>query len=139
MVDLHPQAKALLAQASAIPPVYTLTIEDARARRPLRLQNAPQPLVQLTDIAIDTVNGVLPVRAYHPRPGQTLPILIFFHGGGWILNDLDTHDSVCSLLACAADCVVLSVDYRRSPEHKYPAQIEDARSALEWASRTVPP
>jgi acetyl esterase len=135
MAELNPQAKALLAEASGLPPIYTLTIDEARARmRAALVQDGPQPAAHVNDIAINNGNAILAARAYHPRPGHSLPILVFFHGGGWILNDLDTHDQLCSKLANSADCVVLSVDYGRSPEHKYPAAIEDARAALDWAA-----
>jgi acetyl esterase len=98
------------------------------------VQEGAQTVARKYDITIDRSTAMVPARVYHPRPGHSLPILIFCHGGGWILNDLDTHDSLCCLLANVAECVVLSVDYRRSPEHRYPAAIEDARSALEWAA-----
>jgi len=134
MAELHPQARALLADAATLPPLHTLTIDQARARKRAPLGTGSGPIADVRDFAIGDGEGALPVRSYHPRPGIVLPILVFFHGGGWILNDLDTHDVLCRELALAAHCVVLSVDYRRSPEYKYPAAIEDARSALAWAS-----
>ena len=100
MAELNPQAKALLAEASGLPPIYTLTIEEVRARmRAALVQDGPQPAAQVNDIAINNGNAILAARAYHLRPGHSLPILVFFHGGGWILNDLDTHDQICSTLA----------------------------------------
>jgi acetyl esterase len=137
MAELDPQAQAFLesAEASGLPPAYTLTIQEARARaRATFVPDDPEPIAEMTDVAIDNGNAVVAARAYYPGLDHPLPILVFFHGGGWILNDLDTHDRLCSTLATSADCVVLSVDYRRSPEHKYPAAIEDARSALEWVA-----
>ena len=93
------------------------------------IQEEFQAVAKVNDVLI---GNDLAARCYHPKPAETLPVLVFFHGGGWILNDLDTHDPLCRRIAHVADCVVLSVDYRRSPEHKYPAALDDAKAALAW-------
>jgi len=78
----------------------------------------------------------IPARFYQPHglpPGEPAPLLIYFHGGGWVIGDLDTHDGVCRFLAANAGVKVLAVDYRLSPEHIFPAAVEDAWSAFAWS------
>ncbi len=88
----------------------------------------PQPLHQIDDVRIDDgVRG----RLYRPAPG-VLPVVLFFHGGGWVVGSVDTHDHLCRALALSSGCAVLSVDYRLAPEYPYPAAVEDALSALRW-------
>jgi acetyl esterase len=79
--------------------------------------------------------GPRPARLYQPfvpADGRALPLLLFFHGGGWVIGDLDTHDGVCRFLAAAAGVAVLSIDYRLAPEHPFPAPLDDAWAATEW-------
>jgi acetyl esterase len=74
----------------------------------------------------------IPIRVYRPRTDGTLPVLVYFHGGGWVIGGLDTHDGTCRLLCRETDCVVVSVDYRLAPEHPYPAAAEDSYAATCW-------
>ncbi|MGH8633653.1 MAG: alpha/beta hydrolase, partial [Burkholderiales bacterium] len=77
----------------------------------------------------------IPIRIYTPREiksGEKLPVLLWFHGGGFVIGSLDTHDSVCRMLANQADCIVVSADYRLAPEYKFPAAVEDCEAALKW-------
>nr|WP_305882598.1 alpha/beta hydrolase [Haloplanus ruber] len=74
------------------------------------------------------------IRTYTPPGDAARPVFVYFHGGGWVRGDLDTHDGLCRLLAEAADCVVVSVDYRRAPEHRFPAAVHDAYAATAWAA-----
>jgi acetyl esterase len=76
----------------------------------------------------------IPVRVYRPSAAQDLPALVYFHGGGFVICNLDTHDRTCRMLANASGCVVISVDYRLAPEHKFPAAAEDAYSATRYVS-----
>src|SRR6185436_4444209 len=81
--------------------------------------------------------GPVPVRAYRPKGAgkdEVLPALVYFHGGGWVIGDLDTHDVVCRTLANGARCAVFSVEYRKAPEAPFPAAIEDCFSALQIVS-----
>ena len=91
-------------------------------------------MASVEDIVVAGGAGDVPARLYKPRHGEALPLLVFMHGGGFVLCSLDTHDNFCRALAKAGDCAVLSVDYRLAPEHKFPAAYEDAQAALEWAA-----
>ncbi len=84
--------------------------------------------------AVEDHAGPVPLRIYSPTntAGDSLPALIFFHGGGWVAGDLDTHDGLCRRLANAAGCKVIAVDYRLAPEHPFPAAIEDGLAAIQW-------
>jgi acetyl esterase len=109
------------------------------AREDMRLRTAVAAGVQVPvgavrDLTIDGGAGPLRARHYAPtEPGGPHPLLVYFHGGGWVIGDLDTHDSPCRMLAKHAGVHVLSVDYRMGPEDRFPAPVEDARAALRWA------
>jgi acetyl esterase len=85
----------------------------------------------------ETASGTIAVRLFQPRPGM-LPALIYFPGGGWVLGDLDTHDAMCRIIANESGCAVISVNYRKAPEHPFPAAVHDAIATLQWiASRAA--
>lgn len=141
LMPLHPQAQAVLeARARAgLPPVYTMTGAEARA------QAAAQPVtpvpagldVSIEDRTIPGPGGPIPVRIYAPGANPeniALPVLVWYHGGGWVTGTLDSNDAVCALLAHEAGAVVMSVDYRLAPEHRFPAAAEDAYAAALWAA-----
>ncbi|MCZ7457342.1 alpha/beta hydrolase [Streptomyces sp. WMMC940] len=135
MSTLDPQAQALLdtAAASGLPPVYTLPHQEARKRmRTAFIQGDSEPIETVRDVCVPAGHGDIPARLYHPSKGDELPLVLFFHGGGWTVNDLDTHDRLCTLLANGSRSAFLSVDYRRAPENKYPAALDDAWRVLEW-------
>jgi acetyl esterase len=90
--------------------------------------------VELASVRNLDADGV-PVRLYLPAAEAQLPLLVFLHGGGWMLGDLDTHDAMCRHLAARADCAVLAVGYRLAPEYPFPAGLDDAFAALVWARR----
>jgi len=137
---LDPQAKALMQLMidKGVPHVHTLTPEEARAayrsRRTFTQPDAPEVFKVEDNVVSD--NGVnVPVRIYHPHAAQShqaLPGLLYLHGGGWTIGDLDTHDVLCRSLCLQAEVVVVSVDYRMGPEHKFPAAYEDCVSAFDW-------
>jgi acetyl esterase len=138
---LDPQAKAVLdfLEASGHPPLHTLPPPEAReATRTgfMLLSLPPEPVALAEDRTIPGAGGPLPVRLYRPqgiRADAALPVLVFFHGGGFVIGDLDTHDPACRVLANRSGAAVLSVDYRRAPEQKFPAAVEDAWAAVQWA------
>jgi acetyl esterase len=77
------------------------------------------------------------VRIYTPAGASPHPVLVYFHGGGWVLCNLDTHDGTCRALANAAQCIVVSVDYRLAPEHKFPAALDDCYAATYWVAKNA--
>ncbi len=119
-------------------PLHGMSANDARAtfnERRLRTDLDPIDIARVEDRTIDGPAGPLPVRLYAPRSADkgTLPLFIYYHGGGFVIGDLDSHDSVCRRFARGGDCLVMAVDYRLAPEHPYPAAAEDAVAALDWA------
>lgn len=87
-------------------------------------------VAEVRDVTLDTGAGAVKARLYHPAPGTTLPLLVFIHGGGWVFGTLDTHDPLCRALAAAAEVAVLSLEYPRAPEHRYPAALDTVRAAV---------
>jgi acetyl esterase len=119
------------------PPVNELQPEEAR-RMYRASRGALQPelpdMAELRDLSAPGSAGDIPLRLYRgmgTKPGP-LPVLVFYHGGGYVIGDLDTHDYVCRKIANVAQCCVIAVDYRLAPEHKFPAAIEDSSAALRW-------
>lgn len=134
-VALDSQAQAILdaTAAAGLPPVYNESISVARQRMHDGFtQGGPGDIARRTDVVATGEDFSVGLRLYHPAPGQHLPIVLFFHGGGWIVNDLDTHDVYCCTLANQAQCVVASVDFSRSPEARYPVALEQGWSVLNW-------
>lgn len=95
----------------------------------------PVAIAERRDVQIEGDDRNVPARLYHPKPGEMLPIVLFFHGGGWVHGTLDTHDRLAARIAVAAECAVLSVEYRLAPEHPFPAAFEDAMLALHWVKQ----
>ena len=112
----------------------TPTEARAFASRFPKPRNNRTPVEEVRDLAIPTPDGELPARLLRPRPGDDMPLAIAFHGGGWVLGDLDGFEPEARLLAKGGDCCVLAVDYRLAPEHRFPAAIDDAFNAVAWAS-----
>lgn len=105
---------------------------EARHTMPLLAGRGPR-MARVRDIQIPGPGGPLDARVYRPpRIDHPAPALVYFHGGGWVLGDIDTHDAPCRLLAREGNCVVISVDYRLAPEHPFPAPVEDAVAAYRW-------
>jgi acetyl esterase/lipase len=129
---LHPQAKAFLAgmEASGAPPLHELTPEEARAATGVitELIGAGPPVATVEDFAIATTAGTIGARRYVPEDATAT--ILWIHGGGWVICDLETHDAVCRLLAASSGARVIAVDYRRAPEHPFPAPLEDCWDAL---------
>jgi acetyl esterase len=94
-------------------------------------------IAETRDLAIPGPGGAIPARLYRSATTGTLPVLVFFHGGGWVVGNIEGHDTVCRHLANRADCAVVSVDYRLGPEHKFPAAVEDCFAAAEWVANNA--
>ena len=148
---LHPQARALLdfIEQRGVPPTHMLTPADARAyyrdRRTVT-QPAPPPVAQVDELVAEGPNGAIPLRMYKPLSGSAgvgaptarLPVMVYFHGGGFVIGDLDTHDTLCRQLANGSGCAVVSVDYRMGPEHRFPAAVDDCIAATRWVHAQAP-
>ena len=138
-MPLDPQVQTLMDQMAALnaPPIHTLTPELVRMGIKMQFANAtdePESVAQVVNRTIPGPAGEIPVRIYTPTGSGPFPVLVFFHGGGWVICDLDTHDSLCRSLCNGANCVVVSVDYRLAPEHKFPAAPEDCYAATQWVA-----
>ena len=140
-VTLDPDAALVFKafQEAGRPPYETLTPVEAREYyRQARVVTNPEPplLKSVEPLAIGAAEGLIPARIYTPRTLRQseglAPCLVFFHGGGWVIGDLDTHDVVCRKLADEGQLIVISVDYRRAPEYKFPAAVDDAIAATAW-------
>jgi acetyl esterase len=141
-VKPHPQVAALL-DAAARSPLPTLDKVSAFVARRLYAERckvvAPKKIPETQTRVLLTPGGVI-LRSYRPATvakTEPLPALVFFHGGGWTIGDLDTHDSLCRELAHGSRCAVFSVDYRLAPESPYPAAVEDCIAATEFVSRNA--
>ncbi len=120
-------------RAMGTPQPYTLPIAEAREsmRASLVTKGDPIALHAVQQVSVPAPGGVRQLRLYRPAEG-TLPVALFLHGGGWVLNDLDTHDRLCRRIARRSGWLLVSLDYRRAPEHKHPAALEDAQLAYRW-------
>ena len=138
-MPLDPQIEfviGLVKKANA-PEFWQLTPDQAREQYLLRVAKlaVKEPIFRTEDRRIPGPGSHIPIRIYTPREiksGEKLPVLLWFHGGGFVIGSLDTHDSVCRMLANQADCIVVSADYRLAPEYKFPAAVEDCEAALKW-------
>jgi acetyl esterase len=133
---LHPQCKAFLDQLAAMggKQLYEMTPVEARATG-AALTDLGVPVQEVARIENRTIPGPaqpIPVRIYRPVPSGTLPALVYFHGGGWVIGSLDSHDRECRALANQSGCAVIAVDYRLAPEHPFPAAVEDAYAATRY-------
>lgn len=137
-MPLDPQVQFLLDQLAALdaPIMDALTPADVRQQMRARvaLFGEPETVAHVEDRAIPGPQGEIPVRIYTPAGSAPFPLLVFFHGGGWVIGDIDTHDGLCRSLANRAACVVVSVAYRLAPEHKFPAAPEDCYVATQWVA-----
>ena len=135
-MPLGQQEQAFIDQLAAAGGRGFHEMEVAEARQAIlqlfQVEN-PEPVAKVEDRTIPTPNGDLPIRLYTPEGDGPLPVLVFFHGGGWVVGNLESHDATCRALANAAGCITLAVDYRLAPEHKFPAAPEDCYEATKWA------
>jgi acetyl esterase len=128
---LHPQAQAALDAIAALgfPPITEVSPPEARKIRRAHLRPSAIELHEIRDVDA----GGVPARLYRPTSSAGLALLVYFHGGGWVVGDLETHDSTCRALAADSGQAVLSVDYRLAPEDPFPAAFDDAATTTRWA------
>ncbi len=139
---VDPQMQGVLDRIAkaGLPQFHTVSADEARRlyRESRAAFSPPAPEVEeVRDAVADGPGGPIPLRLYRglgTEAGALLPALVFFHGGGWTIGDLDTHDVVCRTLANKARCAVVAVDYRMGPEHKFPAAVEDCIAATRWVA-----
>ena len=131
---IDPQVEAYLESTASLPPVQQLTPSEARAnveRSAPVLAGPPIPVERVEDVDL----GGVPGRIYVPAgAGAHPPALVWFHGGGWVVGSVNSHDGLCRRLAAAAGCAVIAVEYRLAPEHPYPSAILDAWTAMRWVA-----
>ncbi|GAC1550042.1 MAG: alpha/beta hydrolase [Beijerinckiaceae bacterium] len=140
MRAVNPDIVALMqaAAAAGVPALGSLPPEEARrsylaSRR--ALQPPFDPVSSCEDITIDGPGGALALRIFRGgAPGKPLPCLLFLHGGGWVLGNLESHEGMCRRIAMVAECCVIAVDYRLAPEHPFPAPLEDGAATLRWVA-----
>ena len=131
-MPLDPIVASMLEQmaAAGAPPLPDMSLPDARAM--YREMQAALPKPDLASVE-DAEAGAVPLRIYRSSQ-DACPAIVYFHGGGWVIGDLDTHDSVCRQLALGTGAAVIAVDYRLAPEHPFPAALDDCYAATCWAS-----
>ena len=137
-MPLDPQMKRILEEAAALglPAYQDLSPTEAR-KQMLDLTPPVDPLLtvkRVEDRSIPGPDGEIPIRLYYPSDDPPFAVLVYFHGGGWVIGDLDTHHGVCHALAKTSGCLVVAAKYRLAPEHRYPAAIEDAYAAVNWVA-----
>lgn len=139
--SLPPDVADFLRTISAQPRVRSLTVDSAREAHvasAARLAGPPDEVADVADMQIDTPQGRVPARWYRPEGEGPFPIIVYFHGGGWVVGTLDTYDALCRALTNRASAVVVSIGYSLAPEHRYPAQIEEAHATVSWAVENAP-
>lgn len=132
MIDLYIQGLLTEMAESGFALPDPITPEGLRAMLDNPIAGPEIEIAELRDLFIKVDDRALPARLYHPMPGERLPIMLFFHGGGWVHGTLDMFDRLCAELAKQAGCAVLSVDYRLAPENAFPAAWDDSLAALNW-------
>ena len=138
MSALDPQVEEYLHGLSerGLPPLHRLPLADARETyRNLSVsETTPEAVGSVTERSVPGPEGDVPTRIYTPNGDGPHPALVFFHGGGWMLGGLETHDALCRALTNATGCVVVAIDYRLAPEHPFPAGLEDCYTATRWVA-----
>jgi acetyl esterase len=132
--SLHPQVEALQRErlAAGVRPVHELSVAEARGSEGVAAESDPEPVAEVVERSLPGPERDIPARFYLPGGDGPRPVLMYFFGGGWVLGSLDTVDPTCRRLANAAHCAVVSVAYRRAPEHPFPAGLEDCFAATSW-------
>lgn len=141
MTFIESGTEILLAQfkANPMPKIETMPADQARmmfTAMGLMVERPAPPVARKEMIGVPGPAGTIACRLYDPRPQDTAsrPVLMYFHGGGWVIGDLESHDSICSTLANELAMTVIAVDYRLAPEHRFPGAVEDCVAATLWAA-----
>ena len=127
---------AMQPKPPAVPPTPEMARETMRRMRPINQPDLPH-VAMIREYQAPGPGGPIPLRTYRgvgTVTGEALPVMVYFHGGGWVIGDLDSHDWTCRAVANAAKCAVVNVDYRLAPEHRFPAAFDDALAAVKWVA-----
>lgn len=136
-IPIDPKLKAALDSTPPSPPFDQIPVTELRRQRNERIASAPKmndKVARAGDRTIPGPHGKIPIRVYTPEGGGPFPLLLYFHGGGWVLGNIETHDDYCRSLSARGRAVVVSVDYRLAPEHKFPVPLDDCFAATQWAA-----
>lgn len=141
-MGVHPQVQAVLSRLAELnfPSIETAPLSEIReafSYSRTQMKEVIAPVASIEDRTLVSPDTEIPIRIYTPEGPGPHPVLVFFHGGGFVLGDLDTTHNICRYLAWSANCVVVSVDYRLAPEHKFPAAMEDAYFATKWVAENA--
>ncbi len=156
-MNLDSDAKAVLDQFAkfGVPPIESMSPENARntptlknaveemtaesvtARATTLAKPMPQPVGKIDHILIPGTIGDLLARVFTPKGDEAFPVVVYFHGGGWVIANLDVYEPSCRALCNEAEAIIVSVAYRQAPEHKYPAAAEDAHAAVQWVMQNA--
>ena len=135
-MPIDPQVRSFLDALAELnePPMHTLAPEEARRLNAAKsdAMGPAEPVAGTHDRTVPGPGGPIPIRLYLPHGTGPFPVLVYFHGGGWVIGSIATHDVTCRQIVNAAGCMVVSVDYRLAPEHRYPAAVDDAYAATAW-------
>lgn len=133
-ISLHPKLRAMLGKLAEFPAMHSFPLHELRAMATTRFAGrAPRvEVARIEERMVPGPAGGIPVRIYHPQPGKALALVVFFHGGAFVMCGLDSHDPMCRRLAFGSGCVVAAVDYRLAPEHPFPAAPDDCLAATRW-------
>jgi len=137
MSKLHPQVEAIVSRMSGGPDPHEMPLDSARVMLDAldELGGDKESVAGVNDRVVPGSGGPIPIRTYRPSADRALPIAMFFHGGGFTMGSLASHDRLCRALANRSACLVVAVDYRLAPEHPFPAGVEDAYAATAWIAR----
>ncbi len=135
-MPIDPQIQAILDKSAHLPATHTLSVADARARYEALVKVLPPaaPIAGVAERTIPGPGGPLKLRLYTPPGPGPYPVIVFFHGSGFVLCSLDTHDGICRNLCGGVGALVVSVDYRLAPEHRFPAAPDDCLAATRWVA-----
>lgn len=140
--ELDPEVSEMLElmEQMGVPPLSSLSVEGARnlASELFAHEDEPESVGNVQQFSIAGPEESIPIRIYTPESEQSPhPVLVYFHGGGWVLGDIEMTDDTCRALVNEANCIVVSVDYRLAPEHKFPAAVEDCYAATQWVANNA--
>jgi acetyl esterase len=134
VAELDPSARLYVDRVNAGPPIWEIPLDEARRGVDAETDEISGPVEEVAQVEDRVLGGSLRVRIYRPETEGPHPALVYFHGGGWVVGSIESHDPMCRAIATRAPAVVVSVDYRLAPEHPFPAAVDDAWSATQWVS-----